>query len=217
MSNWGGLGFQDGCSIFMEEMSLFHDYVMCFMFTIMFFIFYFLFFFLLSTFKVESFVENHLMEFVWTVLPVFILLFIGVPSMILLYFSDDGDFLFTIKIIGHQWYWSYEYSDLSDFFYDSYILNDSFFRLLGVDNSVLIPVNVYVRLMISSFDVIHSWALPSVGFKLDAVPGRLNMGVVNCYRLGEFYGQCSEICGANHSFMPIKLEVVSVDYFLGFL
>ena len=123
----------------------------------------------------------------------------------------------TVKVIGHQWYWSYEYSDFLNLDYDSYLLNDSLFRLLDVDNSLIFPVNTKIRLIIGSTDVIHSWTIPSLGLKVDAVPGRLNQLLSVVRRCGLYFGQCSEICGVNHRFMPIKLEVTPISYFSSWL
>ena len=127
----------------------------------------------------------------------------------------------TLKVIGHQWYWSYEYSDYADqdgstINFDSYMiptadLEVGQLRLLEVDEKVVVPANTHVRVIITSADVIHSWAVPSLGVKLDAVPGRLNQTGFLANRSGIFYGQCSEICGANHAFMPIVVEAVSLD------
>jgi len=163
-------------------------------------------------------VQEHTTELVWTLTPAVILIFIVVPSLQILYLLDDP-FLpnIRIKIIGHQWYWSYEYSDFKELEYDSYILNDSLFRLLEVDNSLVFPLKTKIRLIIRSTDVIHSWTVPTLGLKVDAVPGRLNQLLRNVSRCGLFFGQCSEICGANHSFMPIKLEVVPISFFYNWL
>lgn len=125
----------------------------------------------------------------------------------------------TIKTIGHQWYWSYEYSDFPNIEFDSYIkpqneiaINEA--RLLEADNRIIVPVNNQVRIIVSATDVIHSWTVPALGVKIDAVPGRLNQISFITNRPGIFYGQCSEICGANHRFIPIKLEVVSIKDFI---
>ena len=145
-----------------------------------------------------------------------ILFFLAVPSLRILYFMDDVDPYLTLKIIGHQWYWSYELIDLNLEF-DSYIIGSvslGEFRLLDVDHRVVLPVGKNVRGLVRAADVLHSWALPSFGVKADAVPGRLNQVAFNLMRSGVFYGQCSEICGANHRFMPIVIEGVSLSSFL---
>jgi len=170
------------------------------------------------------------LEIIWTLIPAFILLIIAIPSFVLLYSLDAGasdPFSITIKVTGHQWYWTYEfpteniknlnfgpYFDLANDIYsfDSYMVTNAEFirnpvfpRLLEAKPALWIPVTRYVRFIVTSMDVIHSWAIPSLGVKIDAVPGRLNQIFVFCKRAGIFYGQCSEICGVNHGFMPIKV------------
>ncbi|MGD0144625.1 MAG: cytochrome c oxidase subunit II [Rhizomicrobium sp.] len=160
--------------------------------------------------------HNTLLEVVWTVLPVVILVVIAIPSFKLLYYEaeippSDG----TIKAIGKQWYWTYEYQTNGDFQFDSLGLSDDKAkaagepRLLGVDNVVVVPVNKVVRIVTTGADVIHSWAVPQFGVKMDAVPGRLNETWFEATQEGTFYGQCSELCGAHHAFMPIEVKVVS--------
>ena len=157
--------------------------------------------------------ESQPLELFWTVVPAIILLFIGFPSIRLLYLLDEVYYpSITLKTVGHQWYWSYEYSDFSNNVeFDSFMvpnneISDENFRLLDVDNRTVLPFNTQVRNLISSADVIHSWTIPSLGVKADAVPGRLNQVRFNINIPGLFYGQCSEICGANHRFMPIVIE-----------
>lgn len=168
-------------------------------------------------------IKNHIIEIVWTIVPVFILVFIAFPSIYLLYFMEEVNFpKLTLKIIGHQWYWSYEYSDFVEVEFDSYILPISDisiggFRLLEVDNSVVLPYQISTRLLISSTDVIHSWTIPSSSIKTDAIPGRLNQSSLWFNRPGIFYGQCSEICGSNHRFIPIKVESVNFKSFINWL
>lgn len=163
--------------------------------------------------------HNTLLEVVWTVVPVIILVVIAVPSFRLLYFMDrapDADM--TVKAIGHQWYWSYEYPDHGNFGFDALMIPDSDLkagqpRLLTADNAVVVPVNTKVRLLTAAEDVIHAWAIPSFGVKIDAVPGRTNETWFQVTREGTYYGQCSELCGVNHGFMPIQVEVVSKEKF----
>ena len=161
-----------------------------------------------------GFYERPLLEFIWTVVPGFILVLIGVPSLSILYGFEQVDQPdFSIKITGHQWYWSYDYSDFEGVDFDSYLkpigdLLKGEPRLLETDNHLVLPLGSSVRLVISSSDVLHSWAIPPLGIKADANPGRINTLYLKDLRVcGLFYGQCSEICGANHSFMPICLEV----------
>ena len=170
---------------------------------------------------------NHgtLIELIWTITPALILIAIAFPSFRLLYLLDEViSPTITIKVVGHQWYWSYEYSDYvnesgESIEFDSYMIPESDlelgqFRLLYVDNKVIVPVDTHIRLIVTGADVIHSWAVPSLGIKIDAVPGRLNQTSILAERTGVFYGQCSEICGVWHGFMPIAVEAVSVQDYL---
>lgn len=168
--------------------------------------------------------ESHLLEFFWTVLPMVILLIIAFPSLYLLYLTEDSLLSGAlIKVIGHQWYWEYQYSNvLSDNTvksaeYNSYIITDrnqpTHFRNLDVDNRLIIPSAVSTLVIVTSADVLHSWAVPSLGVKVDAVPGRLNYLTLRPSGSGVYYGQCSELCGSNHSFIPIVVESVGIlDY-----
>jgi cytochrome c oxidase subunit 2 len=157
------------------------------------------------------------------------LLLIAIPSFSLLYSLDEIiDPVITLKIVGHQWYWSYEYSDYatlelgSSLNFDSYMIATSdltkgTFRLLEVDNRVILPINTHIRLLVTAADVLHSWAVPSFGIKVDACPGRLSQASLFIKREGVYYGQCSEICGVNHGFMPIVVKGVSADLYVEWL
>jgi len=168
-----------------------------------------------------------LLEIIWTLTPSIILMFIAIPSFVLLYAIEELiDPVITIKIIGSQWYWNYEYSDyfrdITNISFDSYMIQtDELYigelRLLEVDNPIYVPVNTHVRLLITATDVLHSWAVPSLGIKVDAVPGRLNQISLYLKREGTFYGQCSELCGVNHGFMPIVVKGVSYDSYYNWL
>ena len=173
---------------------------------------------------------NHgtLIELIWTITPALVLIAIAFPSFRLLYLLDEViSPTITIKVVGHQWYWSYEYSDYvnesgESIEFDSYMIPESDlelgqFRLLDVDNKVIVPVDTHIRLIVTGADVIHSWAVPSLGIKIDAVPGRLNQTSILAERTGVFYGQCSEICGVWHGFMPIAVEAVSVQDYLAWI
>lgn len=163
--------------------------------------------------------HNTILEVAWTVIPVVILIVIAVPSFRVLYFLEvvpKADM--TIKVTGRQWYWDYEYPDQGNIAFSSYMIPESDLkpgqrRLLEVDNRVVVPVDTTVRLQVTAGDVIHSWAMPAFGVKKDAVPGRLNETWFKAEREGVYYGQCSEICGVNHGFMPIAVEVVSKEKF----
>ena len=163
--------------------------------------------------------HNTVVEVLWTVIPVAILVLIAIPSFKLLYYSDTipkADM--TVKAIGHQWYWTYEYPDHGDITFDATMLTDDERkpgqpRLLSVDNRIVVPVNKIVRVQVTADDVLHAWSIPAFGVKIDAVPGRLNEVWFKAERTGVYYGQCSELCGVNHGFMPIRVDVVSVQEF----
>ena len=173
---------------------------------------------------------NHgtLIELIWTITPALVLIAIAFPSFRLLYLLDEViSPTITIKVTGHQWYWSFEYSDYvtesgDPIEFDSYMIPESDlelgqFRLLDVDNKVVIPTDTHIRLIVTGADVIHSFAVPSLGLKIDAVPGRLNQTSMLAERTGTFYGQCSEICGVYHGFMPIAIEAVYIQDYLAWI
>jgi len=228
------LSFQDPATHTVEGMIFFHDYLLIFIVAIGIFVFYFLYRILiqfnhLTYHAAEKFTHSSLLEILWTILPAVVLIFIAVPSFTLLYSLDELiDPEVTLKVVGHQWYWSYEYTDLLEaristqngFSVDSYILSTTDLledmaplRLLEVDHKILLPSNKHIRLLVTSADVLHSWAVPSFGVKIDACPGRLSQGSLFIKREGIFYGQCSEICGVNHGFMPIAIRVVAPDIY----
>lgn len=219
MTTFNNIFFQSPSSYIMELVSLMHDYVCLFIVSILILVFINLInSFFLKSFNGEFF-ENHQLESIWTVAPFFLLIFIVIPSLTSLYMLDRCFFCgITVRIIGHQWYWSYFYKDLKDYFFNSYILSseESEIRLLDVDNRLVIPRFLPVRFLVSSSDVIHSWTIPSFGVKIDAVPGRINQFCFSSKRSGVFFGQCSEICGANHRFMPIVIESISFNEFVNF-
>jgi cytochrome c oxidase subunit 2 len=162
--------------------------------------------------------HNTLLEVIWTAAPVLILLIIAVPSFKLIFYMDKAkDPELTLKITGHMWYWSYEYPEQKIAFDSTIIPDDQLkpgqLRLLEVDNQIIVPVNTTIRLLFTAVDVLHSWTVPSFGVKKDCVPGRLNEAWIYVEREGTFYGQCSEICGMKHGFMPIVVKVVSKEEF----
>jgi len=168
------------------------------------------------------------LEIVWTVTPALILMVVAVPSFALLYSVDELiDPAITIKAVGHQWYWSYEFSDYATeggeiINFDSYMLptedlDKGQLRLLEVDERVVLPINTHIRVIVTAADVLHSWAIPSLGVKLDGCPGRLNQTSLFIKRPGVYYGQCSEICGVNHGFMPIVIEAVALDDYVSWV
>nr|YP_220577.1 cytochrome c oxidase subunit II [Harpiosquilla harpax]AAT85807.1 cytochrome c oxidase subunit II [Harpiosquilla harpax] len=223
MATWGYLGFLDAASPLMEQLIFFHDHAMIVLTLIVTIVGYMMGSLLTNKFVNRFLLEGQTIEIIWTMLPAVILLFIAFPSLRLLYLLDEvNEPAITLKTIGHQWYWSYEYSDFQEIEFDSYMipskeLADNSFRLLDVDNRAVLPMNTQIRVLITAADVIHSWTVPSLGVKADAIPGRLNQVSFMSNRPGLFYGQCSEICGANHSFMPIVVESVSVDAFLNWV
>ena len=223
MALWGQLRFQDASSPLIEQLIFFHDHAILILTLIITIVGYAYISLLINSFSSRYIVEGQEIETVWTILPGIILLFLALPSLRLLYLLDEIlDCRLTIKTVGHQWYWSYEYSDFINLEFDSYILPTEElglgeFRLLDVDNRVVVPIETSVRFLITSADVIHSWALPSLGLKTDAIPGRLNQTRFFIKYPGVYYGQCSEICGANHSFIPIVIEAVTIKDFTSWL
>nr|WMQ72231.1 cytochrome oxidase subunit II [Okanagana bella] len=223
MSNWSNMNLQDAMSPLMEQLIFFHDHTLVILIVITVVVGYMMSTLFLNNMIDRLLLEGQLIEFIWTLLPAMTLIFIALPSLRLLYLLDEvNNPLLTIKIIGHQWYWSYEYSDFLNVEFDSYMksmnnLDSNEFRLIEVDNRMILPFSTQIRLMITSADVLHSWAMPSLGIKVDAVPGRLNQVSIMTNRPGLIYGQCSEICGSNHSFMPIVIESISNKMFLDWL
>nr|QWT70101.1 cytochrome c oxidase subunit II [Arctonoe vittata] len=223
MSAWGQLNFQDAASPIMYQLIAFHDHAMLIVTLIMVFVSYAMASLMLNKFICNNIFEAQEIETIWTILPAIILLFLALPSLRLLYLMDEvSDPTFTLKTIGHQWYWSYEYSDFSNIEFDSYMtptndLESGQFRLLEVDNRAVLPMQTEIRILVTAADVIHSWTVPSLGVKADAIPGRLNQLGVYISRPGIYYGQCSEICGANHSFMPIAVEAVDFSTFTNWI
>lgn len=216
MITWNRILFQIPSTYLMELVISIHDYVIMFLFSVIIVVLlnllYRLYF---SSFNFE-FYENHQLESVWTVAPFCLLIFIVIPSLTSLYILDTCLFCgLTLSIIGHQWYWRYFYKEIQDLFFDSYILQEGrHIRLVEVDNRIVVPSFLPVRFIVRSADVIHSWTIPSFGVKIDAVPGRINQFCFSTKRSGIFFGQCSEICGANHRFIPIVLESVSFKDFI---
>nr|YP_009471696.1 cytochrome c oxidase subunit II [Altiverruca navicula]AVI15454.1 cytochrome c oxidase subunit 2 [Altiverruca navicula] len=223
MATWSQLNFQDSASPLMEELIMFHDHTMLVLTLVTILVGYLILTLFLNNFIDRFLLEGHFIEIIWTVAPAFLLIFIALPSLHLLYLLDEYDNpSITIKSMGHQWYWSYEYSDFMNLDFDSYMipskdLEENQFRLIEVDNRMIVPMNMYIRILVSSTDVIHAWTVPSLSVKADAVPGRLNQLTFLINRPGLFFGQCSEICGANHSFMPIVVESISMKTFLNWI
>jgi len=222
-SNWQK-GFQEPASPVMRQISEVHDMVMiiisCIGVLVIGLVLYAVWRFRESKNpKPAKFSHNTTLEIIWTSIPVLILIVLAIPTFKLIYYMDrvpKADM--TVKVIGHQWYWSYEYPDHGDFGFDSYMIPDEQLqpgqpRLLAVDNPVVVPVNNNIRIIATSEDVIHSWAVPSFGVKKDTVPGRINETWFRAEKEGMFYGQCSELCGPQHGFMPIAVKVISQESF----
>jgi cytochrome c oxidase subunit 2 len=227
------LGFQDPATPVMEGILNFHNDLMFFIVILAIFVTFLLvrclYFFNETKNKVSSnVIHGTTIEIIWTITPAIILMIIAIPSFSLLYSVDEIiNPSITLKVIGHQWYWSYEYSDyitqdLESIDFDSYMIPEADLekgqlRLLEVDNRVVLPIDTHIRVIITSTDVLHSWAIPSFGTKLDACPGRLNQTSLYIKREGTYYGQCSEICGINHGFMPIVVEAVSLQNYINWI
>jgi len=212
MITWWQFKFQDAISPIIEEFLLFHDYAILILVFVLSLTGYLIFSACINKILNLSLADSQSLEGIWTTLPALILISLAVPSLRLLYVLDNReDIIITFKAIGHQWYWSYEYQNLSsqtDVIFDSFMtVEPQNMRLLEADNRAVSPW-VASRVLIGSSDVLHAWAIPSLGVKADACPGRLNQVTLSANQPGVYYGQCSEICGANHSFMPVILESV---------
>nr|ABW82626.1 cytochrome c oxidase subunit II [Pista cristata] len=223
MAYWAQLSFQDAASPVMSQLIAFHDHTILVLILVTTIVSYAFFSLFINSYSSRYLLEAQQIETIWTILPAITLLFLAFPSLHLLYLMDEiSTPSITMKAIGHQWYWSYEYADFSKLEFDSYMTPDSDlkpgeFRLLEVDHRAVAPMNTEIRILVTAADVLHSWALPSFGLKVDAVPGRLNQLGFTADRPGVFYGQCSEICGANHSFMPIVLEIIDTQTFINWV
>nr|AQP30181.1 cytochrome c oxidase subunit 2 [Microcerotermes crassus] len=214
---------QDSASPVMEQLIFFHDHALMIMLMIITAVFYTMISIIKNKQTSRFILEGQMIETIWTIAPAIILIFIAIPSLRLLYLMDEiHNPVMTLKTVGHQWYWSYEYSDFTKLEFDSYMVQQEdqlidTFRLLDTDNRIVLPMNSPIRMIVTAADVLHSWTVPSLGVKTDATPGRLNQVSFTINRPGLLYGQCSEICGANHSFMPIVIESVSTNQFINWV
>ena len=219
------INFQDPASPTMEQIILLHDYSMFFLINILVFIIWILIKTITKAPYNKNISENIKLETIWTILPAFILLTIAFPSLKLLYITDEViEPELTIKTTGNQWYWTYEYSDYENnkIELESYMtpIDDLEIQnnpLLETNNQLLVPTNTNIRILITAADVLHSFTVPSLGIKADAIPGRLNQVNFLISRPGIFYGQCSELCGANHSFMPISIQGTTIKNYRFFI
>jgi len=221
-------GFQDPATPFSYAIIDLHDRILFYLIIIFTIVLWFLISSIIYSNKKEIIMSNiqHglIIEMIWTLIPAIILWIIALPSLKLLYLMDELlDSQLTIKISGNQWYWSYEYSDFKENInFDSFMIQDDDLtlgdlRLLTVDNPLILPINTNIRLLVTSNDVIHSWAIPSLTVKLDAMAGRLNSTGILISRPSTFYGMCSELCGSSHAYMPIMLKAVSINEFINYI
>jgi cytochrome c oxidase subunit 2 len=214
------LGFQESATLIKDQIAWLHGYLLVIITVITLFVLGLL-VYVIVRFNARSnpvpsrVTHNTLIEVLWTVVPVIILVSIAVPSFRLMYYEDRIPKLdMTVKVTGHQWYWSYEYPDFNDVSFDSNLIQDKDLkpgqkRLLDVDNRLVVPVDTFIRVQIAGSDVMHSWFMPSFGVQMYSVPGRLNEAWINVKETGVYYGQCNQICGINHAFMPIVVQAVS--------
>lgn len=220
MATWSKFSLQNRASPLIEQLIFFHDHTLLILTIITILVSYLIITLFFNKFTNRFLLEGQTIEVIWTILPAITLIFIALPSLRLLYLLDEIDNpAITLKTIGHQWYWKYEYSDFLNVEFDSYIiptndLNINEFRLLDVDNRTVLPINSQIRILVTAADVLHSWTVPALGVKIDATPGRLNQTSFFINRPGLFFGQCSEICGANHSFIPIVIESIPINNFI---
>lgn len=223
MATWSNLNLQDRNSPIIEQLNFFHDHSLLILILVTTLVGYLILILFFNQLNNRFLLHGQTIEIIWTILPAIVLLFIAFPSLRILYLLDEINRpSISLKTIGHQWYWSYEYSDFKNIEFDSYIQTFSsstnkIFRLLDVDNRIILPIKNQIRILVTATDVLHSWTVPSLGVKIDANPGRLNQTNFFINRPGLFYGQCSEICGANHSFIPIVIERTPTNFFINWV
>lgn len=213
MIRWNGFNFNFPRRKIIGNIFFLHDFMIIVLICVLFLVIFNLYFvFSFKQFNL-TFLENHFLELVWTISPFLILTFVILASLSTLYFSDSCFFCgVNLTLIGHQWYWSYNIKNFGDYYFDSYIIKN-FLRVSDVDNRLILPFNIPIRALARSLDVIHSWTIPSLGLKIDCIPGRLNQICFSFSRSGVFFGQCSEICGVNHRFIPIVVESINPEEF----
>ena len=220
---WGQLNFQEGIRTTIEFLNYFHDYIIVILLLIITFVTYIFLYVSVSPHMDKYTIDSHVLETIWTVIPIVILLFIAFPSLGLLYLIEEvSKPSLTVKVVGHQWYWEYQYSNSwFNYSFDSYMVHEldsaPLYYTLDVDNRLVLPTMANILFLITSADVLHSWTVPTLGIKVDAMPGRLNYLTSKSMFSGVYYGQCSEICGSNHSFIPIVLEFVPIASYLSYI
>ena len=223
MMSWGQLNFQEGIRTTIEFLNYFHDYIIVILLLIITFVTYIFLYVSVSPYMDKYTIDSHVLETIWTVIPIVILLFIAFPSLGLLYLIEEvSKPSLTVKVVGHQWYWEYQYSNSwFNYSFDSYMVHEldsaPLYYTLDVDNRLVLPTMANILFLITSADVLHSWTVPTLGIKVDAMPGRLNYLTSKSMFSGVYYGQCSEICGSNHSFIPIVLEFVPIASYLSYI
>nr|YP_010381659.1 cytochrome c oxidase subunit II [Cylindratus longicephalus]UDL72034.1 cytochrome c oxidase subunit 2 [Cylindratus longicephalus] len=222
MASWMKFNLNNSASPIMEQLVMFHDHTMMIIIMILSITMFMMKSIIKNKFLSRNMLENQTLETLWTIMPTITLIFIALPSIKILYIMEEIiNPSITVKAIGHQWYWTYEYSDKKKMEIESYMINKSkkkkSFRLLDVTNHMILPFLTQTRMIISSTDVIHSWSVQSLGIKMDAIPGRLNQSSITTKKPGLFFGQCSEICGMNHSFMPITVESINLKEFMNWM
>uniref|UniRef100_A0AAU8HPG0 Cytochrome c oxidase subunit 2 n=1 Tax=Brachiopoda sp. TaxID=3230945 RepID=A0AAU8HPG0_9BILA len=226
MATWNSWGFQEAASPAMEQLSFFHDYSMVTVILILTLVLFGTMSLMVNSHTCRTQLDSNELEIAWTLLPAIVLVTLALPSLRLVYLMEEtSDPIMTVKATGHQWYWSYSYVDipsLKDLSFDSYMtptkdLYSGQFRLLEVDRRLVLPASTHIRIMVTGADVIHSWTIPALGIKADAIPGRQNSLSLFSHFPGVMYGQCSEICGANHSFMPIVAEFLDPLTFISWI
>jgi len=213
MPTWSNITFQNRNSPLIEHLIFFHDHTLIILILTIFLTFYTI----IIAIKIKSFnyqtIENQKIEIFWTWTPTILLIFIAFPSLKTLYILEERMIpTISIKITGHQWYWNYEYSNFKNLKIISNFKENDITRLINTSNRIVLPIITPVRAIITSKDVIHSWTIPNIGIKIDAIPGRINQIILIINRPGISIGQCSEICGAGHSFIPIKIEVTPMNF-----
>lgn len=221
------MGFQQASSTLMENFVEFHDLLLIIIFSVVIFVFILLVYTCIRYHHKNNpipskFTHNLSIEILWTLVPCVLLVIIAIPSFRLLYYADTIQKMdMTVKIVGRQWFWQYEYPD-DKIAFDSYIIPDDQIkpgqvRLLDVDNQLVLPIETNIRLLVTGGDVIHSFAVPAFGIKTDAVPGRINESWIRITKPGQYYGQCSELCGVGHGFMPISIKAVTQEEYEAWL
>lgn len=221
--NTWSLTLQNSNSPIYDIIIFFHDFTITILIFITLIIFFFIITIIKNNFINRFLLQNHLIEILWTIIPIIILISIGIPSLKILYITDENlNSKLSFKAIGHQWYWRYEYRDFYNVEFNSFIIPTNQlipheFRLLDTDHRCVLPYNYQIRILTTSIDVIHAWTIPALGIKIDSTPGRLNQAFLFIHRPGIFFGQCSEICGINHRFIPIVIESTNFIIFKNWL